>query len=384
LQDRILLQEDSRALALRVAQESMVLLKNEEDLLPLSPDTGRIAVIGPLTDNRQDLLGCWAMYGRADDVETVLDGIQAYVPEQSRLSSIAGCPIDGDGPSDISSAVAMARDADVAILVVGEGAALSGEAHSRTHLGLPGRQQELLDAVAATGTPMVGVLMSGRPLVIPRMADQVRALLAAWHGGIRAGRAVADILFGAVSPSGKLTASWPRAEGQIPIYYSHKNTGRPVGGEGTRQFDEPFKSTYLDEPNTPLFPFGFGLGYTTFECRDLHIEQPVLRMGDTLRVSARVRNTGRRSGVEVVQLYVRDMVASVTRPVKELKAFERVALEPGEERTVRFEVPVESLGFTGLDMRYTLEPGRFHLWIGPDSTTGLEGEFEVTDTPARP
>lgn len=377
LQDGILLREDSRELALRVVRESMVLLKNEGNLLPLSPGNRRIALIGPLADNRDDLLGCWAMYGRPQDVESVLDGLRAYLDDPELLTHAPGCPVEGDGPTDIPAAVAMARDADVVILVLGEGKELSGEAHSRTHLGLPGRQQELLDAITATGTPVVAVLMCGRPLVIPRMTEQVNALLLAWHGGIRAGRAVADIVFGGVSPSGKLTASWPRTEGQIPLYYGHKNTGRPITGEGTKQFDEPFKSSYLDEPNSPLFPFGYGLSYTTFDYSDLLIEPKRVSLEGTVEVSARIHNTGRRSGVEVVQVYVRDVVASVTRPVKELKAFRRVALAPGEAQTVSFELPVRDLGFTGLDLRYTVEPGTFQVWIGPDSESGLEGEFEV-------
>jgi beta-glucosidase len=265
----------------------------------------------------------------------------------------------------------------VVVIVLGETADMSGEAHSRAHLGLPGRQQELLDAVAATGKPLVGVLMTGRPLVIPRMAEQVDTLLVAWHGGIRAGRAVADLLFGTASPSGKLTASWPRTEGQIPVYYAHKNTGRPVGGTGTLQFDEPFKSTYIDEPNAPLFPFGFGLTYTTFAYHDLTVEQPVVDVDGVLTVTAVVENTGRQEGTEVVQLYVRDLMASVTRPVRELKAFERVTLQPGERRTIRFEVPVRELGFFDQGMRYAVEPGRFKVFVGPDSTGGLEGEVEV-------
>jgi beta-glucosidase len=265
----------------------------------------------------------------------------------------------------------------VVVLVLGESADMSGEAHSRTHLGLPGRQQELLDAIAQTGKPIVGVLLSGRPLVIPRMAEQVDALLAAWHGGIRAGRAIADLLFGAVSPSGKLTASWPRTEGQIPIYYAHKNTGRPAAGAGTKQFAEAFKSVYLDEPNSPLFPFGFGLSYTSFDYRYLQVEPPVAGLDDTLVITATITNTGERAGDEVVQLHVRDLVGSVTRPVKELKGFQRISLEPGEERPVRFEVPVRELGFIGLNMGYTVEPGAFKLWLGPDSTSGLEGDFEI-------
>jgi beta-glucosidase len=278
---------------------------------------------------------------------------------------------------DIPAAVAAAQNADIVVVVLGEGADMSGEARSRARLGLPGRQQELLDALAQTGKPIVGVLMTGRPLVIPCMAEQATALLVAWHGGIRAGRAVADILCGAANPSGKLTASWPRTEGQIPIYYAHKNTGRPMESAGVTQFGEPFKSRYIDMPNEPLFPFGHGLSYTTFEYHDLNVETPVVSSDGSLVVSVVVENTGARAGAEVVQLYVRDLIGSVTRPVKELKGFQRIMLEPGEARMVRFEVPAHELGFWGPDMSYIVELGAFKLWIGTDSTGGLEGEFEV-------
>jgi beta-glucosidase len=378
---KVILRDDFREVALRVAQESMVLLKNEGGLLPLAPDAGRIVVIGGLADNRRELLGCWSFHGRSDDVETVLEGMGAYLEGDRAPVYVPGYEVPakpgGDDAIDIPAAVAAARKAGVVVLVVGESADMSGEAHSRAHLGLPGRQQELVDAVAETGKPLVVVLMSGRPLVIPRLAEQATALLAAWHGGIRAGRAIADILFGAVNPSGKLTASWPRTEGQIPVYYAHKNTGRPVSGSGTTQFEEAFKSTYLDEPNTPLVPFGFGLSYTTFKYRNLAVAQRVLGRDGTLEVSAVVKNNGKRAGDEVVQLYVRDLVGSVSRPVKELKAFQRVTLQPGEEQTVRFAVPVRDLGFHGLDMRYTVEPGAFKVWVGPNATEGLEGDFEV-------
>jgi beta-glucosidase len=376
LADQILLRDDFRALALQVARESMVLLKNEGGLLPLSPNS-RIAVIGPLADARRDLLGCWAFNGRAEDVESVLDGMAVYLGSPDRLAHASGCPVRDEGPADIPAAVAAAQDADVVMLVVGESANMSGEARSRAHLGLPGRQQELLDAIVQADKPVVGVLVTGRPLVIPRMAEQVDALLVAWHGGIRAGRAVADLLFGAANPSGKLTASWPRTEGQIPLYYAQKSTGRPMEGAGTTQFFEPFKSRYIDEPNDPLFPFGYGLSYTTFDYADLEVHTPLIEAGGTLVVSATVANTGARAGTEVVQLYVRDLVASVTRPVKELKGFQRLTLQAGEAQTVRFELPVEQLAFLGLDMRGVVEPGAFQVWIGPDSTAGLEGHFEV-------
>jgi beta-glucosidase len=263
------------------------------------------------------------------------------------------------------------------VLVVGESANMSGEARSRAHLGLPGRQQELVDAVAQAGKPVVGVLVTGRPLVIPRVAGQVDALLVAWHGGIRAGRALADLLFGAAVPSGKLTASWPRAEGQIPVYYAQKSTGRPMEGTGTTQFFEPFKSRYIDGPNEPLFPFGYGLSYTTFAYSDLVVHTPLVEAGGTLAVSAVVTNTGTRTGTEVVQLYVRDLVGSVTRPVRELKGFQRVTLQAGEAQTVRFELAAGQLGFIGPELRYVVEPGAFLVWIGPDSTIGLQGYFEI-------
>ncbi len=378
LAERVLLRDDFRELALQVAQQSMVLLKNECAILPLNSGAQRIAVIGPLADARNDLLGTWSLFGQASDVETVLEGIQAHLPTGTALTHVAGCPISAEGPADIPGAVAAARNADVVVLVVGESADMSGEGHSRAQLGLPGRQQELLDALVMTGTPIVVVLMSGRPLVIPQMAGQVRALLAAWHGGICAGRAVADILFGSVNPSGKLTASWPRAEGQIPVYYAHKNTGRPATGSGTTQFYEPFRSTYMDVPNTPLFPFGYGLSYTAFSYSDLEITPEVAGIDQTLAITATVTNTGTRAGDEVVQLYVRDMIGSVTRPVRELKGFQRISLQPGKTQVVRFELPVRELSFIGLDMQPVVEAGQFKVWVGTDSVSGLEGMLEVT------
>jgi beta-glucosidase len=376
LAERIILQERFRATALEVAQKSMVLLKND-GLLPLAPTVTHLALIGPLADDRNAPLGCWAGQGRAEDVETVLDGLRAVCGDELRITHVCGCAVRGDALDELDAAVAAARAADVAVLVLGESADMSGEAHSRVQLGLPGRQQQLLEAVVATGTPAAVVLMTGRPLAIPWLAERVPAILLAWHGGIRAGRAVADLLFGAASPSGKLTASFPRAEGQIPIYYAHKNTGRPAHGAGVRQFDEPFRSTYIDAPNAPLYPFGFGLSYTSYAYSDLQIETPVVAPDGALIVSAVVCNTGARAGDEVVQLYIRDDVASVTRPVKELKGWQRVGLQPGERRTVRFETPAASLGFYDPAQGWTVEPGRFTVWIGPDSASGCQGQFEV-------
>ena len=263
------------------------------------------------------------------------------------------------------------------VLVLGEGSGLSGEAHSRVHLGLPGRQQELVNVLAETGKPLVAVLMCGRPLVITNLVEKCAAVLVAWHAGIRAGQAAADLLFGAVNPSGKLTTSWPMAEGQIPVYYAHKSTGRPAEGTGTTQYHEPFRSTYLDEPNAPLFAFGQGMSYSQFLYSDLNVLTPSVPVGGVLQVAAVIKNTSRLPGVEIAQLYVRDLTASLTRPVKELKGFQRVALEPGEERQIKFDLQVAELGFHSLDLKYVVEPGHFNVWISSDSTQGLEGKFEV-------
>jgi beta-glucosidase len=322
------------------------------------------------------MLGCWSLHNHPEDVDTVLEGLSVYLNE-GQWQYVPGCSIRGEEPAAVADAMEAVQTADVVLLVLGESADMSGEGHSRTDLGLPGRQQQLVDAVVGIGKPVVCVLMSGRPLVIPKLAGQVDALLSAWHAGIRAGRAVADILFGTVNPSGKLTASWPRAVGQIPVYYAHKNTGRPAAESGTKQFAESFKSVYLDQANSPLFPFGYGLSYTQFAYSNLTIDQSILGPEDMLAISAVLTNTGSQAGAEVVQLYIRDLVGSVTRPVRELKGFQKVVIEPGQDCVVRFEVPVCNLGFTGLDMSYTVEPGDFKVWIGPDSTNGLEGNFKI-------
>jgi beta-glucosidase len=380
LQESHVLTDEHRALALELATQSIVLLKNDRGVLPLEAAATKIALIGPLANNRSDLLGTWVTAGQASDVETVLVGMQAYLGPDG-LAFEPGCPLEGMDEVTFSaaraSAVAAARAADVVVAVVGEGAGMSGEAHSRAHLGLPGRQQELIDALAATGKPLIVVLVCGRPLVVPELVAQADALLLAWHGGIRGGRALADIIFGAANPSGKLCASWPRAHGQIPVYYAHKPTGRPAEGAGTTQYDVPFRSTYMDEPNAPLFSFGQGLSYTGFAYSDLRVMTPSVRLDGVVRAAVTVRNTGGRAGEEVVQFYVRDLVCSVTRPVKELKGFRRIALAPGEEREVVFEVPVAAFGCHGPDLRYSVEPGRFKVWIGADSLSGLQGEFEV-------
>jgi beta-glucosidase len=379
LADRYVLLPEYRAKALEVATESMVLLKNEGELLPLAADSGKVAVIGPLANDHQSPLGCWAWMGRAEDVESVLDGIEAVWQGAAPVAYAEGCALNSEEleADKVAAAVAAAEAADVAVVVLGEADAMSGEAHSRAYIDFPGRQQDLLEAVVATGTPVVLVVVSGRPLELTWASENVAAILQAWQGGIRTGRAVADLLFGAASPSGRLSVSFPRTVGQIPVYYAHKNTGRPAAGEGTRQFQDPFRSVYIDEVNAPLYPFGYGLGYTTFSYRGLRVEKPALGLGDTLAVTATVANSGARAGVETVQLYVRDLVGSVTRPVRQLKGFQKVSLAAGESREVRFEVPVSELGFHGVDNAYVVEPGAFKVWVGGSSNADLEGDFSV-------
>jgi len=363
---------ESRALARLLAQESIVLLKNEGSLLPLTKGK-TIAVIGPLADNRLDALGPWHTQGRAEDVVTVLAALRARVPAATQMLYAAGAGIEDTSTAGFAEAVAAARRADVAVLVLGERHDMSGEAASRSSLGLPGVQQQLLEAVAAAGKPVVLVLMNGRPLVLEWAAEHVPAIVEAWFLGVDAGPAIADVLDGTVNPSGRLPVTFPRAVGQIPIYYNHKNTGRPMS------LTDKYTSKYIDVPNTPRYPFGFGLSYTTFAYRDLRIATPRLGQRDTLRASVTVANTGSRAGATVVQLYVRDEVASVTRPVRELKAFQRVQLVAGESRTIELRVAVRDLAFWGPSRTWVVEPGTFRVYVGPNSAEGLEAAFQVID-----
>src|SRR5882672_8429414 len=357
-----------RALARRVSGESIVLLKNERSLLPLDK-TGTIAVIGPLADNKEESLGPWHTQGRAEDVVSVLQGIRTKV--QTVLYA-QGSGIDDTSKAGFAAAVAAARQAKVAILVLGERGDMSGEAASRASLGLPGVQQQLLEAVAATGTPVVIVLMNGRPLILEWASDHVPAIVETWFLGIEAGNATADVLFGDVNPSGRLPVTFPRVLGQVPIYYNHRNTGRPPDP------NNKFTSKYLDVPVTPRYPFGLGLSYTTFAYSDLKVSPARARVSDTVTATVTLANTGSREGTEVVQLYVRDEVASVSRPVRELKAFRRVTLKPGESRAVDLRVAVRDLWFIGLDMKPVVEPGTFRVYVGPNSVEGQEAVFEVT------
>ena len=356
-----------RAIARRVAGESIVLLKNERSLLPL-PKSGPIAVIGPLADNKEEPLGPWHTQGRGDDVVTVLQGIKAKLP--GTVLYAQGSGIEDTSTAGFAAAVTAARQAKVAILVLGERGDMSGEAASRSSLGLPGVQQRLLEAVAATGKPIVLVLMNGRPLILEWASDHVPAIVETWFLGVEAGNATADVLFGDVNPSGRLPVTFPRVLGQVPLYYNHHNTGRPP------DVNNKYSSKYIDVPVTPRYPFGFGLSYTTFAYSNLKLSAARARASDSITATVTVANTGNREGTEVVQLYVRDEVASVSRPVRELKALRRVTLTPGESRSVDLRIALKDLWFYGLDMKPVVEPGMFRVFVGPNSAEGLEATFE--------
>ena len=360
----------ARALARRDAAEAIVLLKNDSNLLPLAAAARTIAVIGPLAADSADALGSWHALGRAEDMVTPLAAIRSRVSPTTRVAYARGCAIADEDTTGFAEAVAAARGADVAVLMLGEADSMSGEAASRAHLDLPGVQQRLLEAVQATGTPVALVVMSGRPLALPWAAAHVRALIQAWFLGVEAGNAVADVLFGDVAPSGKLPVSVPRAVGQVPIYYNHKNTGRPATAEH-------YTSKYLDVATDPLFPFGFGLSYTTFRYGTVRLSADSIAPGDTLSVTADVTNAGPRAGDEVVQLYLRDEVASVTRPVRALAGFRRVTLQPGEKRTVRFTLGPEQLGLYNAALRWVVEPGRFDVYVGGSSTADSSATLVV-------
>jgi beta-glucosidase len=369
----VMVSRQNVAAAREIAARSMVLLKNERQVLPLSKEVRSIAIIGPLADDQQVPLGSWTGDGRKEDVVTVLAGIKAKLSPATRITYAKGCEIQDDSVEGFAEAVQIARESAVAIMVVGESAEMSGEAASRSSLDLPGRQLDLVKAVRATDTPVVVVLMNGRPLTINWMAENVPAILETWFAGIQAGNAIADVLFGDVNPGGKLPVTVPRSVGQVPIYYNHRNTGRPPDPTAK------YTSKYLDVPWTPLYPFGYGLSYTQFQLSNLQLSAHRIRPNERLTVSVEVENTGARVGDEVVQLYIRDVAASVTRPVRELKGFQRITLRPGEKRRVEFTLAPEHLGFYNQNMRFVVEPGEFNVFVGNSSVGGLEARFEVTE-----
>lgn len=364
---------DQRAVARKMAQESIVLLKNDGGVLPLSKGIETLAVIGALADDARSSLGSWAAAGRPEDVVTILTGIREAVGSNTEVVYARGAgPLDDDA-SGIPEAVRAAEGADAVVLVVGEDAGMSGEASNRSSLDLPGAQQQLAEAIYATGKPVVAVLMNGRPLSVTWLDEHVPSILETWYLGVEMGHAVADVLFGDVNPSGKLPVTFPRNVGQVPIYYNHKNTGRPPDASNH------YTSKYLDVPWTPLYVFGHGLSYTTFDYANLQVNPQTIHPAGSVTVQVEVTNTGEREGVEVVQLYLRDEVASVTRPVKELRRFERVALAPGETKTVTFTLGPDDLSFLDVHLEPVVEPGFFTVYVGTSSAAELSGRFEVVE-----
>ena len=372
----------NREAARRIAAETFVLLKNNGNLLPLSAD-GKIALIGPLADAATHMQGMWsvaAVPGRNRSLRTAFAEAMA---DSSRLFYAKGANLYGDAEMEagasmancirdprpagelVAEALAVAEKADVIVAALGEGAESSGESASRAFLQLPGNQMELLKALVATGKPVVLLNFSGRPTVMTYEAENVPAVMNVWYAGSEGADAIADVVFGKVSPSGKLTASMPRSVGQIPLYYNHLNTGRPRS-DGPAAF-EKYRSNYLDSPVTPLFPFGYGLSYTTFAYGPMKLSSAAMAPDGSVVVSVPVANTGSRAAAEVVQLYVRDLVASMSRPVKELKHFERVELQPGETKTVSFTITPADLSFYNSNLEFVLEPGEFDIMVGPSS-----------------
>ena len=366
----VLFNTKNLAAAREIAARSMVLLKNAHNVLPLDKNVRSIALIGPLADSQKDMIGSWSGDGKPEDAVTLLQGIRSKVP-QTRINYAKGCEINCENPDGFEEALRAARESDVVVIAIGESAEMSGEAASRSSLGLPGRQLDLVKAVQATGKPTVVVLMNGRPLTINWIVENTPAILESWFAGTQAGNAIADVLFGDVNPGGKLPVTFPRAVGQIPLYYNHKNTGRPPDA------NNKYTSKYLDIPWTPLFPFGYGLSYTQFKITNLQLSAQRIPLNGKLTVSVDVENVGKRAGDEVVQLYIHDTAASVTRPVKELKGFQRVTLQPGERKHVEFLLTAAELGFWNRDMHFVVEPGEFKVMVGPNSEDLLEATFEI-------
>ncbi len=371
------------------ALQSVVMLKNDHHTLPLSADNIKsLALIGPLADAPYQQLGTWIFDGDRELSITPMHAIHSLVGHDVDVRYVRAMENSrsrgGDG---FDEAVEIARDSDAAILFIGEESILSGEAHSRADINLPGDQAELVRRIRETGKPVIAVILAGRPLTLTNIVDEVDAILFAWHPGTMGGPAIADLLFGIESPSGKLPATFPRMVGQIPIYYSQKNTGKPPSAENITHIDDieshapqtslGMTAFHLDAGFTPLFEFGYGLSYANFEYSDLKTSAPQIRLGDTLTVSVKLVNASDVAGEEVVQLYVRDLVGSVTRPVKELKGFKRVRLGAGQHEIVEFQLHTDDLAFYGRDMRLNTEAGRFHFWIGGSSNAELRDEFEI-------
>ena len=375
---------EHRKAARIIAAKSIVLLKNaipsgrEKNILPLSKDTKTIAFIGPLVKEHKQNMGFWAVELPELDYNTQVvsqwEGLQNKVGSSSKLLYAKGCEIDGDNKDGFAEAIAIANQADIVILSIGERADMSGEAKSRSNIHLPGVQEELVKAIQATGKPVVVLINAGRPLVFNWTADNVPAILYTWWLGSEAGNAIADVLFGDYNPSGKLPMTFPRAEGQIPIYYNHFNTGRPAPNDTAFNY----VSAYTDLNNSPKFPFGYGLSYTTFVYSDLKLSKNKIKITEKITVSLHVKNSGNVAGEEVVQLYLRDKVGSVVRPIIELKDFQKIQLSPGETKVLEFIIDKEKLSFYNAALQWITEPGDFDLMIGSSSKDiRLKNTFEL-------
>ncbi|MDE3236827.1 MAG: beta-glucosidase BglX [Bacteroidota bacterium] len=383
------LSADKKAVAKELAEHSFVLLKNAQQTLPLQ-QKGTIALIGPLANDKRNMLGTWSVSGNSEYAIPVMEGIKNLVGDKVNIVYAKGANISDDpafikkvnvfgeeitvdqkSPEAlVKEAVDAANKADVVVAVIGEAADMSGESASRSDISLPHSQQKLVEALAKTGKPLVLVVMAGRPLTIGKEVEQASSVLYTWHAGQEAGNAIADVLFGNYNPSGKLSITFPKSVGQIPIYYNHKNTGRPYNGEVFSKF----KSNYLDISNQPLFPFGYGLSYTHFSYSKVELSSSVVKPNEKLQVKVMVTNNGNYDGEEVVQLYTRDMVGSITRPVKELKGFQKIFIKKGESKEVVFTLTANDLKFYNNNLKYIFEPGAFKVFVGPDSDTTNEAD----------
>ena len=368
-ENQVVFNPEIKALSRDVARRSMVLLKNE-GCLPF--DRGdRIAVIGELAASRRDLLGSWKAAGEWDDMNSILDAVRAYNGAANVIYAV-GCRKIGSDRSGFSEAMDAVAQADKVLMVIGEDWDWSGEAACRTDIGVPGIQGELLKMIASAGKPVAVVLLNGRPLVLEEESKAADAILEAWYPGTMGAEAVTDIVFGQYNPSGKLTMTFPRSVGQIPVFYYEKNTGRPIYLP-----NDKYKSKYLDSPNEPLYPFGYGLSYTDFKYSNLILSSPKMKKGHTIDATVTVTNIGSRTGEETVQLYIRDLIGSVTRPVKQLKGFQKLVLAPGESRTVTFTIDDEMLSFWRHDMTFGMEDGDFKVMVGGSSSDLLQTSFSL-------
>ncbi len=359
----------------QVAEKSIVLLKNEHQLLPLSKQIKTIALIGPFIKSVRDNLGFWSYIWPDDSARIITPwkGITNKLSRESKVLYAKGCNINDSSTAGFAEAVAVARQADVVVINVGEAPDMSGEAKSRSDIHLPGKQEDLIKAVLATEKPVVVMINAGRPLIFNWTADQAPAILYTWWLGTEAGDAMADVLFGDYNPSGKLPLSFPRSEGQIPVYYNHFNTGRPAKNDT----DLNYVSAYTDLPNDPKFPFGYGLSYTSFSYGDINVSSTTCKTGDSITASILVTNSGKFGGKETIQLYIRDLVGSVVRPVKELKGFQQVFLKTGESKKISFTITADMLRFYNDKLVYTWEPGDFTVFIGGNSRDVKEATFTL-------